>query len=105
MASLWPWNRNEGVQKRERGPSCDELALPSLDVAPGRSDHPQPDETEGEPHEIDPEAAAQEHANEPPHGRCLGHTDPDEEPCSVKTGKSLRRSRDLKSTRLNSSHV
>src|SRR6266508_4731192 len=93
MPSGWPWNGDEGVQKRERRPGCGDLALPSLDIAPRRGDHPQPDETEGQADEIDPKAAAQEHANEPPQGRCRGDTDPDEEPCSVKTGKGLRRSR------------
>lgn len=61
MPSLWRWNGDEGVQKRERGSGCGDLALPSLDVAPRRSDNPQPDETEGQADEIDPEATAQEH--------------------------------------------
>src|SRR6266540_6767346 len=93
MPSLWPWNGDEGVQKRERGPSCADLALPSFDVAPRRGDHPQPNETEGQADEINPEAAAQEHPSEPPQGRCLGDSDPDEEQCSVGAGKRLWRRR------------
>ena len=93
VPSLWSWNGDEGVEKRERGPGCSDLALPSLDVAPRRGDHPQPDETEGQADEIDPKAAAKEHANEPQQGRVRGGTDPDEEQCSVMTGKGLRRSR------------
>jgi len=49
MTSLWPcrWNGDESVQKRERGPGCRDLALPSLDVQPCRGRRPQPDEREG----------------------------------------------------------
>src|SRR6266511_5625011 len=93
MPSVWPWNGDEGVQKRERRPGCGDLALPSLDIAPRPGDHPQPNETQGQADEIDPKAAAQEHANEPQQGCVRGGTDPDEEQCSVMTGKGLRRSR------------
>ncbi len=65
MPSLWPWDGDQGVQERERRPGCSNLALPSLDVDPRRGDQPQPDQTEGQAEEIDPKAAAQEHASEP----------------------------------------
>src|SRR5207247_9472162 len=69
------------------------LAVASLRGATSRGDHPEPEETEGQADEIDPEAAAQKHAREPPQGRSNGRTDPDEEQCSVPTGKSLQRGR------------
>jgi hypothetical protein len=51
-------NGNEAVQKREWGPGCGDLALPSLDVAPLRGDQPHPDETEAQTEKVDPETAA-----------------------------------------------
>jgi len=62
---LWRWNGSEGIQKRERGPGCRDLALLSFDVLASGDDHPKPDEREGQTDEIDPETASDEHADEP----------------------------------------
>ncbi len=76
---LCRWKGSEDIQKRERGPGCGDLALPSLDVQPSGGDHPKPDEREGQADEIDPKTASDEHAGEPEQRRRSGQAHPDEE--------------------------
>ena len=67
--------------------------LPSRYAVLRGGHHPQPNQSEGESNEVNPEAAGQEHTKKTPQRRSLGYADPDEEQCRVRTRKDLRRGR------------